>query len=96
MTDAQKTFITDCLREINIVSVWKLPLDKISCFGICVLEKKNLLNADGGLDHDKIYNYIMDVMKPDSVKKPIVDGVEKCIKDHGMSAYNFQYRLLFT
>jgi len=83
MTNTQLKVVTDCLREAKIVSVWKIPIEKISCFGICILEKKKLLNAKGGLDHDQILKYIMDVLKPDKVKKPIVEGVEKCIKDHG-------------
>lgn len=90
MTDAQIAQVTDCMREIKIVSLWKIPMEKINCFGLCILEKKKLLTDAGGLDHDKIYKYIMDVMKPDKVKKPIVEGVEKCIKDHGIVLFNYQ------
>jgi hypothetical protein len=47
------------------------------------MERKNLLTSDGMLDHQKILDYINDVMKPDAVKKPLVDGTDKCIKEHG-------------
>jgi len=83
MTATQVKVLTDCLAEAKIVNIWKIPMEKISCLGICILEKKMLLTKKGGLDHDKILKYITDVMKPDKVKKPLVQGVEKCIKDHG-------------
>jgi len=83
MTEAQKGHVTDCLKENGIKSIWKIPVEKLPCFGVCILKKKKLLTADGKLNHDKILNYIMDVMKPDEVKVPIKDGIEKCMKEHG-------------
>ncbi|CAL8125264.1 unnamed protein product [Orchesella dallaii] len=83
MTAEQKAQVTDCLAENGIKSVWKIPVEKLSCFGVCILKKKKLLTAAGKLDHDKILNYIMDVMKPDEVKVPLKDGTEKCMKEHG-------------
>ncbi len=47
-----------------------------------------MLTSDGMLDHQKILDYIQDVMKPDEVKKPLVDGTDQCIKDHGMTVNN--------
>ncbi|OXA50983.1 uncharacterized protein LOC110853407 [Folsomia candida] len=83
MTDKQKGMITECLTESKIKSVWKIPADKLSCFGVCILKKKELLTAEGKLDHDKIFSYVEMVMKPDEVKKPMKDGIEKCLKEHG-------------
>ncbi len=50
------------------------------------MEKKNLLK-DGSLDHEKILSYINDIMRPEEVKKPLIEGTDKCIKEHGKSYY---------
>jgi len=83
MNESQKAMITDCLTENKIKSVWKIPVEKLSCFGVCVLKKKGLLTPGGKLDHEKIFKYIDQVMKPDEIVKPLKDGIDKCIKEHG-------------
>jgi len=55
MTDTQTKVLTDCLAEAKIVSIWKIPMEKVSCFGICILEKKMLLNAKGGHEFNPIF-----------------------------------------
>ena len=47
------------------------------------MERKGLLTQDGMLDHEKILDYIYHTMQPEAVKKPLVEGTDKCIKEHG-------------
>jgi hypothetical protein len=41
------------------------------------------LTGDGKLDHEKIFAYVEVVMKPDEIKKPLKEGIDKCFKEHG-------------
>jgi hypothetical protein len=81
-TDHQKAQIMECLDAAGIKTVWKIPADKLACFGVCILEKKEMLTADGKINHAKALKYI-DAVMPDQYKKPLIDGVDQCIKDHG-------------
>jgi hypothetical protein len=40
------------------------------------------LTTDGKINHEKALKYIEAVM-PDKVRKQLVEGVDKCIKEHG-------------
>jgi len=44
MTDKQKGQVTECLTEAGIKSVWKIPAEKLACFGVCILRKKDLVS----------------------------------------------------
>lgn len=44
MTEHQKAQITECLNETGIKTVWRIPADKLSCFGVCILEKKGMVS----------------------------------------------------
>jgi len=41
-----------------------------------------MLTPEGKINHEKALHYI-DMAMPDGVKKPLIDGVDKCIKEHG-------------
>jgi len=82
MDEHQKAVIADCLEAAGIKSVWKIPADKLACFGVCLLEKKDMMTAEGKINHQKALKYIEELM-PEKVRKPLIDGVDKCIKEHG-------------
>jgi len=82
MDDHQKAVITDCLEAVGIKSVWKMPIDKLACFGVCILEKKDMMTPEGKINHEKALKYIEEIM-PEKVRKPLIDGIDKCIKEHG-------------
>jgi len=84
LTDHDKASITECLGKVNVKTVWKMPADKLPCFGVCILEKKEMLTADGKINHEKALKYIEAAM-PDKVRKPLIDGIDKCIKEHGQN-----------
>jgi len=82
LTEKQKAQFTECLTESGIKTVWKIPPAKLACFGVCLLEKKEMLTAEGKINHEKALKYIEAAM-PDEYKKPLIDAVDKCIKEHG-------------
>ena len=41
------------------------------------------MTADGKLDKPKILDYIELIMRPEEVKKPLKDGISKCMEEHG-------------
>ncbi|OXA61977.1 General odorant-binding protein 1 [Folsomia candida] len=82
LTDQQKTQITECLNEAKIKTVWKIPADKLSCFGVCILDKKGMLTPEGKINHEKAFKYI-EMTMPSKVRKPLIEGIDKCIKEHG-------------
>jgi len=81
-TDHQKAQIAECLDAVGIKTIWKIPAAKLACFGVCILEKKDLMTPEGKINHEKSLKYI-DAVMPDEFKKELIDGVDKCIKDHG-------------
>ncbi|OXA59207.1 uncharacterized protein LOC110844281 [Folsomia candida] len=82
LTALQKFQIQSCLDATGKKSVWKIPADKLLCFGVCVLEKKGMLTPTGKIDHAKAIKYIEDAISP-KLRKPLVTGIDKCIKEHG-------------
>ncbi|ODM88216.1 General odorant-binding protein 72 [Orchesella cincta] len=82
LDDSQKAVLSECLDKVGIKSIWKIPADKLACFGVCLLEKKDLMTPEGKINHEKALKYIEAVM-PEKVRKPLIDGVDKCIKEHG-------------
>lgn len=40
------------------------------------------MTPEGKINHEKALKYIEEVM-PEKVRKPLIDGVDKCIKEHG-------------
>ncbi|CAG7830265.1 unnamed protein product [Allacma fusca] len=83
LTTEQRKQITDCLAESGISTIWKIPAEKLACFGVCILEKKKLMTDDGKLNKPKILDYIDMIMRPEEVKQPLKEGITKCMEDHG-------------
>jgi len=82
-TEKEKGQIGECLKESKIDNVFKIPMEKLPCFGVCLLTKKDMLTDDGKINHEKALKYIEAHMKNKETQKLLVDAADKCIKDHG-------------